>query len=329
MKKIIKTTTTKFVLMALAIFTIASTAYAQEPIWDANKIILVKKELSPGVFAVYPQESLEAPAEAPKPTSGGFIIGTKGVLVIESFLNADLAGQVIALIAQETDLPIKYLVNTSYHGDHSYGNYVFPANTIVIQHQGTADYIASNFENDKQWMIGSFGKGRGIEKVISRKADVLIQNEDIMKINLGGKTVEIRTFGFGQTPGDLFIWEPVSKVMWTGNVSVSGKPGLPWLLDGKHMEVKATMERVRDFLPDDATIIPGHHTAIKKSDLNFAINYLAELHNQVSKAVKDGLSLEKTVEKITMDDYKGYPIFGWVHSQINVPNTYKELSGKK
>ncbi len=328
MKTNMKISVGKLTLLLLAFFTI-TTAVAQEPIWDANKIILVKKELSPGVFGVFPQESFEAPAEAPKPTSGGFIVGKKGVLVIESFLNADLAGQLIALIRQETDLPIKYLVNTSYHGDHSYGNYVFPSSTTVIQHQGTADYIANYFEKDKEWMMGSFGKGRGIEKVIAREADVLIQNEDIMKINLGGKTVEIHTFGFGQTSGDLFIWEPESKVLWTGNVWVSGKPGLPWLLDGKHMEVKTTMEKIKNFIPEDAIIVPGHHTAMKKSDLNFAINYLDELDKQVSKAVKKGWSLEKTVEKVTMDDYKGYPIFGWVHSQINVPNTYKELSGKK
>ena len=63
--------------------------------------------------------------------------------------------------------------------------------------------------------------------------------------------------------------------------------------------------------------------------LNFAINYLGELHNQVSNAVKKGWSLEKTVEKVTMEKYQGYPIFGWVHSQVNVPNTYKELSDKK
>ncbi len=302
---------------------------AQEPIWDANTIILVKKELSSGVFGVYPQESLEPPTESPKPTSGGFIIGSKGVLVIESFLNADLAGQLIALIRQETDLPIKYLVNTSYHGDHSYGNYVFPSTTTLIQHQGTADYIAKYFEKDKEWMIGNFGAGRGIEKVIPREADVLIQNEDVMKINLGGKIVEIHTFGFGQTSGDLFIWEPESKVMWTGNVWVSGKPGLPWLLDGKHLEVKTTMERIRDFVPEDAIIIPGHHTEMTKSDLNFAIDYLTELNQQVSRAVKKGWSLEETTEKVTMEDYKGYPIFGWVHTQVNVPNTYKELSEKK
>ena len=56
---------------------------AGEPVWDANTIILQKTELSPGVFGVFPKQTFEEPLTAPKPTSGGFVIGEKGVLVIE------------------------------------------------------------------------------------------------------------------------------------------------------------------------------------------------------------------------------------------------------
>ncbi|MTI32185.1 MBL fold metallo-hydrolase [Xanthovirga aplysinae] len=306
----------------------STVAFAQEPIWDANKIVLTKKKLAPGVFGVFPKESFDAPASAPKPTSGGFIIGEKGVLIIDSFLNGDLAAQLIALIRQETELPIKYVVNTSYHGDHSYGNFVFPSETAIVQHQGTVDYINAYFEPDRKWMIGNFGEGRGMEKVMPRDADIIIQQGDQLTIDLGGKKVTIYTFGFGQTPGDLYIWEPNSKTMWVGNVWVAGKPGLPWLLDGRHEEVAATMKKVRDFLPADATIVPGHHLPMKKADLDFKIDYLEELHNQVEKAVKKGWSLEKTKEKVKMDNFRGYAMFDWVHFDVNIPKTYEELSKK-
>jgi glyoxylase-like metal-dependent hydrolase (beta-lactamase superfamily II) len=245
---------------------------------------------------------------------------------VESFLNGDLAAQAIAQIRQVSQLPIKYIVNTSYHGDHSYGNYVFPSETAIIQHEATKEYISKNFDHDREWMMQYFGTGRGIEKAIPRSADLTIGDDDKLVVDLGGKTVEILNLGFGQTPGDLYVWQPESKTMWVGNVWAASGPALPWLLDGRHEEVLATMKKTRDFLPDDATIIPGHFGPIKKDGLEFAINYLETLHNEVAKAVKEGWTLEKTVENVKMDEFRGYSIFDWVHFQVNVPGAYRDLS---
>jgi glyoxylase-like metal-dependent hydrolase (beta-lactamase superfamily II) len=219
-------------------------------------------------------------------------------------------------------------LNTSYHGDHSYGNYVFPTGTVIIQHKETKAYIAKHFDADRQFMMQYFGSGRGIEKAISRGADITIGDGDNLVVDLGGKTVEIHAFGFGQTPGDLYMWEPGSKTMWVGNVWVAPGPGIPWLLDGRHEEVLATMKKIRDFLPDEATIIPGHFGPVGKKGLDFAIRYLENLHSEIEQAVQKGWGLEKTVELVKMDDFRGYAIFDWVHFQINVPNTYKELKGR-
>jgi glyoxylase-like metal-dependent hydrolase (beta-lactamase superfamily II) len=314
------------ILTFVATMLVAVHSNAQEPIWDANTITLEKKELGPGVYGLFPKQSFAEPLTAPKPTSGGFIVGEKGILVVESFLNGDLAAQAIAQIRQVSQLPIKYVVNTSYHGDHSYGNYVFPSETAIIQHKGTVGYITEHFDADREFMMQYFGKGRGIEKAIPRSADIIIEQGDKLVIDLGGKTVEIHTFGFGQTPGDLYIWEPASKVMWVGNVWVAPGPGLPWLLDGRHEEVLATMKKIRDFLPEDATVVPGHFGPVKKEGLNFKIDYLESLHDEVAKAVKKGLTMEQTVAQIKMEKFRGYAIFDWVHFQVNVPATYKDLT---
>jgi glyoxylase-like metal-dependent hydrolase (beta-lactamase superfamily II) len=315
------------IILAAAVLFLPLHSIAQSPIWDANTIVLQSRELAPGVFGVFPKQTFDEPLSSPKPTSGGFVVGEKGILVVESFLNGDLASQLIALIRKESELPIKYLVNTSYHGDHSYGNYVFPSGTIIVQHEKTKEHISKNFDHDRQWMMQYFGKGRGIEKAIARKADITIADGDNLTIDLGGKTVVIHTFGFGQTPGDLYIWEPESKTMWVGNVWVAPGPALPWLLDGRHMEVLETMKKIRAFLPNDATIVPGHFGPIEKKGLDFAIDYLDRLHVEVVRAIKKGWSLEQTIDKVKMDNYRGYAIFDWVHFDVNLTNTYKELKG--
>ncbi len=85
-------------------------------------MVLVAQQVAPAVFAVFPDDSAaKNSAGVPAATSGGFVIGENGVLVIDTMLNRRLANQLLALIRVQTDKPILYVINTSYHGDHSYG----------------------------------------------------------------------------------------------------------------------------------------------------------------------------------------------------------------
>ena len=206
------------------------------PPWDAAQVNLTSKELAPGVFAVMPDDVLAKDHVA---TTAGFVIGERGVLVIESMLNGDLASQLIGLVRQATTKPIRYLVNTSYHGDHAYGNYLFPETAVVIQHPATRRYMEENFEEDRRFMIGLMGKGKGIERVQARTADIAVP--EMLSIELGGRSVEVRHFGFAQTPGDLVVWVPDARVLWVGNMIQAPSPALPWLLEGRHKETIATL----------------------------------------------------------------------------------------
>src|SRR6201992_1142578 len=221
------------------------------PPWDAALVNLTSKELGPGVVAVLPDDVFDKDHVA---TTAGFVVGERGVLVIESMLNGNLASQLIGLIRQATTKPIRFLVNTSYHGDHAYGNYVFAESTAIVQHPATKRYMDEHFEDDRNFMLGLMGRGKGIERVQSRSAYVGVSCT--ITVDVGGRMMEIRHLGFAQTPGDLVIWVPDAKVLWVGNMIQAPSPALPWLLEGRHTETIATLTRVRDFLPKDATIIP-------------------------------------------------------------------------
>src|ERR1700753_4008766 len=171
------------------------------PPWDAALVNLTSTEPGPGVFAVLPDDVFDKDHVA---TTAGFVVGERGVLVIESMLNGNLASQLIGLIRQVTTKPIRFLVNTSYHGDHAYGNYVFAESTAIIQHPATKRYMDEHFEDDRRFMIGLMGRGKGIARVHGRTADIIVP--DMISVDLGGRIVEVRHFGFAQTPGDLVVW---------------------------------------------------------------------------------------------------------------------------
>lgn len=305
----------------------SSMSTAQEPVWDANAVVLESQQLADGVYAVIPTGADEMAANGyPIATTAGFVIGDDGVLVIDSMLNKRLADQLIALVRKETDKPIRYLVNTSYHGDHSYGNYVFPDGVTIIQHEVTKAYVDNHIEQDKQFMMQNFGAGRGIEEAVPTTGDILISKGGRITLDLGGQLVTIRDFGFAQTGGDLFVWHEAAKVLWAGNPVIAQKPSLPWLLDGHLLETLDTLTAVYDAIPADIRIVPGHGPVIGREDVKWHLNYLAEIKFQVEKAIARDLSLEETVAEVQMPEYQGYALFGWVHPQLNVPAAYRDLS---
>jgi cyclase len=255
-------------------------------------------------------------------TTAGLVIGERGVLVIESLLNGDLTSQLVGLVRRQTTKPIRFLVNTSYHRDHAYGNYLFPEDTVVVQHPATKRYMEEKFGEDRRFMIDLMGKGNGIERAQARTADLSVQ--DTLSIDLGGRTVEVRHFGFAQTPGDLVVWTPDVKTLWVGNMIQAPPPALPWLLEGRHKESMATLTRVRDFLPADATIVPGHGQPMRRNDIEYPLQYLRELDGAVRTAIHDGRSLEATLDVVTMPEYSAYSLFEWAHKTANVPAVYHD-----
>lgn len=303
---------------------------AQEPVWDGNKVELISEKLEDGVFAYYPSDAKELEKEGkPVATSGGFIIGDKGVLIIDTMLNKRLNMQVQNLVTKETGKPVIYAVNTSFHGDHSYGNMYLPKNTVVIQHSYTKKYIDEHFKADTEFMIQNFGKGRGIEEIVPDTGDILVSKGGKITLDLGGRSVDIVDFGFAQTGGDLFVWEPKAKVLWTGNPIITVKPSLPWLLDGHLPETLETLKKVYAFLPIDARIVPGHGSVMGREDIQWHIDYLENVKKQVRAAIDEGLTLEETVERVKIPKFGGYALFAWVHQSLNVPAAYKDLSNSK
>ena len=316
----------KFAIGMVMTMSLTGVAFAQEPVWDANKVVLESQKLADGIFAVV-QTGADAMADKGYPiaTSSGFIIGTKGVLVIDTMLNERLNKQLMKLIAEQTDLPVQYAVNTSFHGDHSYGNQYLPKNTLIIQHKVASQYIAKNLEADKKFMIQNFGKGRGIEQIKVTKADILVGKKSKISINLGNMVVEIKDYGFAQTGGDLFVSVPAANVLWTGNPVLAKAPALPWLLDGHLVDTMNTLQVVYDSFDADTKVVPGHGPVTNIAAIKWHLDYLKAVKKQVELAIADGLSLKETVKRVQLPAFKGYALFGWVHPNMNVPAAYKDL----
>jgi glyoxylase-like metal-dependent hydrolase (beta-lactamase superfamily II) len=300
------------------------------PIWDANKVTLKLHKISDNVYAVSPSttetETTKGIAQA---TSAGFIVGEKGVLLIETMLSKGLYDQLYKLIRSVTPKPIIYAINTSDHGDHCFGNYLLPKETILIQNEYCKENLSKNYDNIKQFMIMLFGKGRGIEESVYRAADITIAINQTMKIDMGkGNIAEVINVGTAQSPADLFVYlkSPLGNVLWAGNPFIAESPTIPWLFDGYFLEPVQNLNKIYNMISDKDIVVPGHGRITNKAGIKYTIDYVTALQTNVENAVKKGLTLEETKATVTMKEFdKGYELFNWLHFNFNVPNAYKDI----
>jgi glyoxylase-like metal-dependent hydrolase (beta-lactamase superfamily II) len=288
--------------------------------FDPAEVQMEAHELAPGVFAVMAADVEETDHTA---TNAGFIVGQNGVLVVESLSNGELASQLIGEIRKNTPLPIRYLVNTSYHGDHCFGNFVFPAETTIIEHTFTKEFIDENFEEDRSFMIELLGEGRGIEEEVPRSADLTLA--DHVSLDLVDKNVEVRHMGFAQTEGDLIERLSEENIVFVGNMLQAPPPAFPWLLDGRHREAVETYRRLYEMLDDETVIIPGHGNLMRRAEISYSIEYIEDLEKQVKEAKDGELSLEQAKEDVRMERYSDYSMYEFIHFQVNIPAVYEEV----
>ena len=315
---------------------ISQTTYAQiplppeVPIWDANKVVLKLHKISEDVYAVSPSTTeSETSKGIPQATSAGFIVGENGILLIETMLNKQLYDQLLTLVRTVSKKPIMYAVNTSDHGDHCFGNYLLPKETVLIQNEFCKENLFKNYENIKQFMIMLFGKDRGIEQSVYRPADLTIALNQSIKLDLGkGKIIEIINTGTAQSPADLFVYLKTNdkNVWWTGNPFIAESPSIPWLFDGFFLEPVKNLQKIYDLIGPNDVVVPGHGRITNKGGIKFTIDCVNALKKNVEDAVRNGQSLEATKASVTMKDFdKGYALFDWLHYNFNIPNAYNDI----
>lgn len=254
---------------------------------------LETKRLAPGVYALL--------SSIPGVDNTGFVVGERGVLVIDAHISIPMARQIQARVREVTDKPIRYLVNSNYHGDHTFGNCAFPAETLVVQHRQTAAYTPY-FEEEKAFLLPCVDSDPKIfEGLTLRRPDIVF--DDYLRIDLGGRVVDVHCFGPANTPGDTITYVPEAQVAWTGNLT-GGIFGLA--LESDAPAFLATLTRFVQAIGIN-TLVPAHRPLAGAELLGEYLLYFSEVTAGVRKAVSSGWSLEKTMAQVVQSDTFSLP----------------------
>jgi cyclase len=278
---------------------------------------------SPGVYALI--------ADPIPCDNSGLIVGTRAALLVDAGINGETARKLQQWVQKLTDQPLKYLVNTNYHGDHTFGNYAFPAGVEIIAQRNTAASMNDLAYEKKIRSRNLFGHDEQLADVTYwRKPDRTF--DERLDIDLGGRVVELHYFGPGNTPGDTIVYLREERLAWTGNL-VGHQRILPMLLEIGPIAYIQTLERCQRAL-DIQTIVPGHGPLGSAGSMQRTIDYLWALYRDVKDAFEAGLSAEAAVGAVRIRPEFRLPF--WfpkpkMHSlmdnfqRLNVLFTYREL----
>lgn len=286
---------------------------------DPTGARLETKELSPGVYALL--------SSVPNVDNVGFVVGSRDVLVVDAHISLGMARQIQERVQEVTDKPIRYLVNSNYHGDHTFGNCAFPDETLLVQHRKTAGLVPF-MEEEIRFLLPCVGnKPEIFEGVTLRRPDIVF--DDYLRIDLGGRIVELHHFGPANTPGDTITYVPEARVAWTGNMTGGN------LIVALESDAPTYMESIRRFAAelDVETLIPAHNPISSAGVLGNYMNYLGFVTLAVRRAVRDGLSLSEAKSKIPLEapfapplDHPRFDFFCDLHN-YNIQKTYLSLMG--
>ncbi|MBX7151912.1 MBL fold metallo-hydrolase [bacterium] len=261
------------------------------------------------------------------------IVGEREVLVVDACFLPSTAREDIAKIKTWTDKPVRYLVNTHWHYDHTWGNSTYAAafpSIGIIAHKVTLEEMEGF---NKEWLIrypndlkklkqkvesGKDENGNPLkedaikaikndiaarEKVVAEFVNFTdrlpnLSFETELNINLGNREVQIKHMGLGNTAGDAVIFLPKEKILITGDILVYPTP---YLCSGYPSEWNGTLQRMAALGP--VQIVPGHGEILNDmSYLNQIVRLLTTTVSEVRRVfykLGNGAQLED-VQK-TMD----------------------------
>jgi glyoxylase-like metal-dependent hydrolase (beta-lactamase superfamily II) len=243
--------------------------------------------------------------------SGGNIAvstGPDGVLMVDDQF-APLAEKIAAAIEKLDQGPIKFVLNTHWHGDHTGGNAHFGKKASIVAHANVRKRLASKSDTPKEALpVITFG--------------------DSASVHINGEEIRLIHFGPGHTDGDCIIHFTKSGVFHMGDLFFNGR--FPFVDLGSGGDVAGLLKIIETALqkiPADAKIIPGHGALATRADLETYRDMLVETTGLVKKAIADGKTVADVKAAGLPDKYKDWGS-GFINTSRWLEISFNSLSKK-
>jgi len=252
----------------------------------------------------------------------GASVGEDGIVIVDDQY-APLADKIKAALKGITDKPVRFVINTHYHGDHTGGNAIFQQLAPVI----AQDNVRKRLETGGT--AGNLGSVKMDSKPSPKEALPIITFDHDVTVHLNGEDIRALHFPSGHTDGDSVIFFPKSNVVHMGDDFVTyGFPFIDLSGGGSVEGMIAAVDDVIAKLPADVKIIPGHGPISSMNDMRNYSLMLKETRAAVSKAIQAGKTLDQMKQEKILEPWKKWS-GEFITSDGFIETLYNDLSGKK
>jgi cyclase len=246
---------------------------------DMSKVEIKTEQVAPGVAVLF--------------GAGGNIgvsYGEDGTILIDDQF-APLTEKIQTAVSTLGAQPVKFLVNTHWHYDHTGGNEnLGKANALIMAHDNVRVRMAA---------------GQGNQKPAAKVALPVVTYADGLKLHLNGEEVRVMHMPAGHTDGDSIVHWTKSNVIHMGDLFFlrMSFPFVDASSGGNVRGIVAAADKVLAIADDQTKIIPGHGPVATKADLQQYRNMVAEIVAKVETGVKAGKTIEQIKAERPADGY--------------------------
>ena len=268
-------------LFIIIVLLVATSALAQQ---DFSKVQIETIPVAKGIYMLV--------------GSGGNIglsVGQDGAFLIDDQY-APLTEKILKAISAVTDKPVRFLVNTHWHGDHTGGNEnIGKGGTIIVAHDNVRKRLAK----------GQFMKVFNAKiPPAPPKALPVITFADSVTFHWNNETLEVLHPKSAHTDGDAVIYFKSANVVHAGDLFFNGIYPFIDAGSGGSMEgVIAGVDELMDRIDDNTKVIAGHGPLGNKTDLKAYRDMLATVHERMTKLIKEGKNVDEIVAAKPTADY--------------------------
>ncbi|MBK7722847.1 MAG: MBL fold metallo-hydrolase [Austwickia sp.] len=245
----------------------------------------------------------------------GFLVGRRGVISVDACATQRRTQAYLDTIATVTDQPVRTLVNTHHHGDHTFGNYLFPTATIV-GYEGIREGIAAwGAPRDLPlWTPVDWGD-------IELEPPFLTFTETI-KLYVDDLETQVQYIGTpAHTTNDSVLWVPDRRVLFSGDVIFNG--GTPFLVQGSVSGMLVALARIRELNPE--VIVPGHGPVTDPAIVERLEGYVRFVQDVAARGRAAGLTPLETAREVDLGEYAD--LLDSERIVGNLHRAYAELDG--
>ena len=233
----------------------------------------------------------------------GVRVTSEGVILIDDKFPQDF-DEIQRLVSRVSDLPVKYVINTHHHGDHSGGNTGYINIAEIVAHQNARDNMI-----------------RG-----NQDAPPRIVFKDETAVYLGG--VEVRAFylGRGHTNGDAVVYFPDLNTIHGGDLLHGIAPFIDYANGGSSQGWVGTVNNILTI--DFDTAIPGHGAIMDRDDVVNFRNSMENVRAHMANLIRSGMRKNEAPVRIRTEDINWTMLEDGLFMQRSIPGFYDEIAAE-